>query len=61
MRYKTHVKPTPQMKVAEVVEAAKRAKARGHILPCLALVGCSMRVWVGRRLHGPPLDGWVDD
>lgn len=28
VRYKTHVKPTPQMKVAEVVEAAKRAKVR---------------------------------
>lgn len=33
VRYKTHVKPTPQMKVAEVVEAAKRAKVRASVRP----------------------------
>jgi biotin synthase len=35
VRYKTHVKPTPQMKVAEVVEAAQRAKAAGSTRFCM--------------------------
>lgn len=35
VRYKTHVKPTPQMKVAEVVEAARRAKEAGSTRFCM--------------------------
>lgn len=34
-KHKTHVKPTPQMKVAEVVEAAKRAKEAGSTRFCM--------------------------
>jgi biotin synthase len=35
VRYKTHVKPTPQMKVQEVVEAARRAKEAGSTRFCM--------------------------
>eukprot|EP00638_Chattonella_subsalsa_P005143 CAMPEP_0117752914 /NCGR_PEP_ID=MMETSP0947-20121206/11907_1 /TAXON_ID=44440 /ORGANISM="Chattonella subsalsa, Strain CCMP2191" /LENGTH=410 /DNA_ID=CAMNT_0005571683 /DNA_START=21 /DNA_END=1253 /DNA_ORIENTATION=+ len=35
VKHKTFVKPTPQMKVAEVVEAAKRAKAAGSTRFCM--------------------------
>lgn len=35
VRHKTFVKPTPQMKVAEVIEAAKRAKEAGSTRFCM--------------------------
>jgi len=35
VKHKTHVKPTPQMKVAEVVEAARRAKEAGSTRFCM--------------------------
>jgi biotin synthase len=35
VRYKTFVKPTPQMKVDEVLEAARRAKAAGSTRFCM--------------------------
>lgn len=50
VRYKTHVKPTPQMKVAEVVEAAQRAKVR--MQACLyACIHDEWHATEGTHLH----------
>ncbi|CAM9119741.1 unnamed protein product [Discosporangium mesarthrocarpum] len=46
VRHKTFVKPTPQMKIAEVVEAAKRAKEAGSTRFCM---GAAWRELGGKK------------